>query len=165
MNLGSAVSRALLLCIVGSLVGCSRGGETRDSVAAPERDAAIRDVSQDAKWRARIAAHLQKHRDNSAIYQVDLDRVGDQDPLPIPGGLAEGVHVWLPGPTHLGLQGTDVDPNTITNYRGFSAVAFMAGEVTGSDGVTYDQFHDIRVFRGFYRGEDRALNYGTFAFI
>src|SRR5262245_23379531 len=60
------------------------------------------------------------------------------EPVPIPGGLDVGLHVWLPGPEELGFQGTDVEPNVITNFQGFAAIAFLAGEALGSDGQTYD---------------------------
>ena len=48
------------------------------------------------------------------------------DPKPIPGGIQipDGplIHVFAPGPVDLGFQGEDVEPNTITDFSGFSAM-------------------------------------------
>jgi hypothetical protein len=87
------------------------------------------------------------------------------EPVPIPGGLFPGVHTWVPGPTALGLQGEGVDPNTITHFQGFSAIAYIAGLATGSDGNLYEMFHDMRVYRGNYIAADGKVHRGTFAFI
>ena len=61
------------------------------------------------------------------------------DPKPIPGGFvpfpgAPFIHVFAPGPADLGFMGEDVEPNTITNFRGFSALAYIAGTATDADG-------------------------------
>jgi hypothetical protein len=90
----------------------------------------------------------------------------DADPLPLPGGLIPGVaQLWIPGPVDFGFQGTDVDPNTITNFQGFAAMAYLAGVTVGSDGVTYEQFHDMRLFQGNYVTADGTHHRGTFVFI
>ena len=85
--------------------------------------------------------------------------------MPIPGGLAPGLHLWLPGPVDQGFQGLDVEPNTITNFQGFAAIGYFLGVATGSDGEEYDMFHDIRVFDGNYVSADGTHHRGTFAFI
>ena len=97
-------------------------------------------------------------------------------PRPIPGGieLPDGstIHVWAPGPpdvtlpfTGATLGGEDVEPSTITDFEGFSAVAFHVGSVGGSDGVIYDLETDMRAFSGRYVGEDGEVHEGTFGFV
>jgi hypothetical protein len=61
------------------------------------------------------------------------------------------------------LQGFNVEPSTITDFMGFTALAYHAGTVTGSDGVTYNLEADIRVMEGEYIGEDGRRHEGTFA--
>jgi hypothetical protein len=97
-------------------------------------------------------------------------------PKPIPGGIqipgGPQIHVWAPGDPSVTLpfsgttlMGFDVDPNTITDFRGFSAVAFHAGTAVGSDGATYNLETDMRAFRGTYIAADGARQFGSFAFI
>jgi hypothetical protein len=97
-------------------------------------------------------------------------------PKPIPGGLTlpdgSQIHVWPPGDPSVTLpfsgrtlQGFDVDPSTITDFRGFSAVAFHAGTATGSDGKTYNVETDLRAFKGAYVAADGTRRFGSFAFI
>ena len=57
---------------------------------------------------------------------------GTSTPVPIPVGLAPGAWrrrfiIFAPGPVSLGLQGFDVELNGITNFRGFSALGYLAG--------------------------------------
>lgn len=96
-------------------------------------------------------------------------------PNPIPGGiqLAPGVviHVWGPGDptvtlpfTGITLQGLDVEPATITNFSGSTAVAFHVGSVRASDGRTYNLETDIRAFDGQYL-VDGAVHRGSFALV
>ncbi len=96
-------------------------------------------------------------------------------PNPIPGGieLAPGVviHVWGPGDptvtlpfTGITLQGLDVEPATITNFSGSTAVAFHVGSVRASDGKTYNLETDIRAFDGEYMA-DGAVHRGSFALV
>ena len=68
-----------------------------------------------------------------------------------------------PGPTDVTLpftggqlQGLDVEPTTIRDFNGFSAVAFHVGTATGSDGTRYDLETDMRAFRGHLHRQDRA---------
>ena len=63
------------------------------------------------------------------------------------------------------LQGFDVDPTTIGDFRGFSALAYHAGTATGSDGATYNLETDMRAFKGRYVDADGNKHFGTFAFI
>ena len=94
----------------------------------------------------------------------------DPAPVPIPGGFvpfpgAPFIHVFAPGPPDLGFMGEDVEPNTITNFRGFSALAYIAGTATDADGNTYTMLNDMRVFQGTYVSADGSVLHGTFAFI
>ena len=91
------------------------------------------------------------------------------DPKPIPGGIQipEGplIHVFAPGPVDLGFQGENVEPSTITDFNGFSAIAYIAGTATDADGNSYTMVNDMRVYRGTYVSEDGSVLQGTFAFI
>jgi hypothetical protein len=82
-------------------------------------------------------------------------------PTPIPGGLQLGpgfvIHVFAPGDpsvtlpfTGLTLQGFDVEPGTITDFKGSNAVAFHVGTAEGSDGRTFNVETDVRVMEGEY---------------
>jgi hypothetical protein len=96
-------------------------------------------------------------------------------PNPIPGGiqLAPGVviHVFAPGDpaitlpfSGVTLQGLDVEPTTITDFNGSSAVAFHVGTARARDGRTYNLETDIRAFEGEYVAGG-AVQRGSFAFI
>jgi len=67
--------------------------------------------------------------------------------------------------SHATLMGFDVEPGTITDRRGFSAVAYHAGAATGSDGATYNLETDIRAFAGTYVASDGVRRSGKFALI
>jgi hypothetical protein len=100
-------------------------------------------------------------------------------PKPIPGGLRLGlaapydfIHVFPPGPETIKLpftggmlQGLDVEPSTLTDFQGVSAVAFHVGEAKGSDGHTYNLETDIRVMDGKYVAVDGTTRHGSFALI
>jgi hypothetical protein len=88
-------------------------------------------------------------------------RRGSPAPNPIPGGIELGpgvvIHVFAPGDpsvtlpfTGVVLQGFDVEPSTITDFNGSSAVAFHVGSARASDGRTYNLETDIRAFEGEY---------------
>ena len=62
-------------------------------------------------------------------------------------------------------MGFDVDPSTITDFRGFSAAAFHVGSATGSDGATYNLETDLRAFRGTYVAAGGIRRFGKFALI
>jgi hypothetical protein len=97
-------------------------------------------------------------------------------PKPIPGGIqipgGPLLHVFLPGPedvtlpfTGSQLQGLDVEPSVITDYRGFTALAYVAGTATGSDGQRYNLEADMRAMEGDYVATDGTRQRGLFAFI
>jgi hypothetical protein len=96
-------------------------------------------------------------------------------PSPIPGGieLAPGVviHVFGPGDpsvtlpfTGITLQGFDVEPSTITDFKGSTAVAFHVGTARGNDGKTYNLETDIRAYEGEYVSEGK-VHHGSFALV
>jgi hypothetical protein len=92
------------------------------------------------------------------------------DPKPIPGGFvpfpgAPFIHVFAPGPVDLGFMGEDVEPNTITDFKGITALSYPLGTASDADGNTYVMFNDMRVFRGTYVSMDGSVLRGTFAFI
>ena len=91
------------------------------------------------------------------------------DPKPIPGGIQipDGplIHVFAPGPVDLGFQGENVEPNTITDFSGFSAMAYIEGTARDADGNSYTMVNVMRMYRGTYVSEDRSVLTGTFAFI
>jgi hypothetical protein len=97
-------------------------------------------------------------------------------PKPIPGGLPlpDGslIHVFAPGPvgvtlpyTGVQLQGLDVEPSVITDYSGFTALAFHVGTATDGDGTAYNLETDIRVLSGSYVAADGSHRGGVFGFI
>jgi hypothetical protein len=106
---------------------------------------------------------------------------GDDDraavpPKPIPGGIqipdGPQIHVWAPGDPSVTLpfsggtlMGFDVDPSTMTDFRGFSAVAFHAGTAIGGDGATYNLETDLRAYKGTYIAADGSRKLASFAFI
>jgi hypothetical protein len=87
------------------------------------------------------------------------------DPVPIPGGLAPTIHIFAPGPTGLGFQGLDVEPNGITNFNGFAALAYLSGTATDSKGNKFNLSSDMRLYRGEYISSDGTHHRGTFVFI
>jgi hypothetical protein len=97
-------------------------------------------------------------------------------PKPIPGGIqipkGPQIHVWQAGDPSVTLpfsgatlMGLDVEPSTITDRSGFSALAYHAGKATGSDGATYNLETDIRAFAGAYVDSDGVRRFGKFALI
>jgi hypothetical protein len=99
-------------------------------------------------------------------------------PKPIPGGVDSGdprvgfIHWWLPGPEGattpvLGLEamGLDVEPNTITDFKGWVAYAVLAGEAKAGDGATYPVEFDVRAMEGNYVAEDGSTHRAAFAFL
>ena len=111
----------------------------------------------------------------SAAHAHGLPRVLPA-PKPIPGGIqipgGPLLHAFLPGPpevtlpfTGAQLMGLDVEPSVITDYRGFTALAYLAGTATGSDGRQYNLEADMRAMEGTYVAEDGTRQRGLFAFI
>ena len=101
--------------------------------------------------------------------RADHERSRDAAPVPIPGGFQlPGVpllHVFAPGPAAIGFQGENVDPSTITDFHGFSALAYPGGSVTDAAGKTYDMWNDMLLFQGTYVGSDGKRHHGTFGFV
>ena len=68
--------------------------------------------------------------------------------------------------SHGPLQGLDVDPSVITDYKGFTALAYPVGTAHGSDGNLYDHEGDIRLFSGSYVPVgSTSPRHGTFALV
>jgi hypothetical protein len=97
-------------------------------------------------------------------------------PKPIPGGLqipgGPFIHVFLPGTpsvtlpfSGLQLMGLNVEPSTITDFRGSTAVAILVGSATGSDGKPYNLEADLRFYEGTYVAENGTRHEGTFGLI
>lgn len=89
--------------------------------------------------------------------------------LPIPG---TDFHIQAPGPPTLKLpfsgaipQGLNFDPSAITDFKGFSALAYPAGAARGSDGITYNLEGDMRFFTGKYKPAIGQVREGTFCFV
>jgi hypothetical protein len=81
------------------------------------------------------------------------------------------IHVFAPGDpavtlpfTGITLMGVDVEPSTITDFTGSSAVAYHVGTARASDGRTYNLETDIRAFEGHYV-VDGETRHGSFAFV
>ena len=101
------------------------------------------------------------------------------EPKPVPGGIDlselglappyDFIHQFSPGPegvvlpfTQVPLQGLNVEPSTITEFKGASALAYHVGKAKGSDGKTYNLETDIRVMEGRYVSVKGKRRHGTF---
>jgi len=82
-------------------------------------------------------------------------------PSPIPGGIDAPpvgfIHWFLPGPegavtpfAKIPGFGLDVEPSTITHFKGFTAFAILSGQAEDSDGTVYNVEYDVRVMQGEY---------------
>jgi len=83
-------------------------------------------------------------------------------PIPIPGGVAPGLHVFLPG--------HGAEPSTIFDFNGFIGIAAVQGTGTGTDtstGATTPLLFDTdsRFMKGVYVGVDGKKHRGTFGFV
>jgi hypothetical protein len=94
------------------------------------------------------------------------------EPKPILGGVdfPPFIHEFLPGPetitlpfTLATLQGLNVEPSTITDFKGVTVLAYHVGAATGHDGTKYNLETDIRVMQGEYVAENGKKREGTFA--
>jgi hypothetical protein len=87
-------------------------------------------------------------------------------PVPIPGGdtvpPVGPIHFFFPGPTSIGNDGIDIEPSSITNFKGFTGVAMLAGTATDANGKSFTLMSDIRVFQGEYVSADGKHHHGTF---
>jgi hypothetical protein len=111
------------------------------------------------------------------VSEADLDFLRHTPPpLPAPKPILGGVdfppfiHEFLPGPdtvtlpfTLATLQGLDVEPSTITDFKGVTVLAYHVGTATGHDGTPFDLETDIRVMQGEYVAENGERRQGTFA--
>lgn len=126
---------------------------------------------------SKAGADFGKHGHHHHGHACDLIPKGAA-PKPIPGGIDSEdenvgfIHWWLPGPTDattpiLGIPGfgLDVDPSTITDFEGVSALAVVAGTVRDGDGNPYDCEFDVRAMKGRYVGVDGVERKGAFAFL
>jgi hypothetical protein len=103
----------------------------------------------------------------------DSARTPLPQPKPISGGLAPGFHVWAPGPTSIilpfsgfRLQGPNYDPSVISDFKGFTALAYPAGSAHGSDGTKYNLEGDMRIYSGKYVPlNGGATREGMFGFV
>ena len=149
---------------MAALCGCSSAPTAPSAVATTERTTSpnLAGVSREMllKW---AALHNAWHQRMAATGAIALSPSGSLDPSPLPGGFAPGAHVFVPGPPEFGLQGLDVEPGTVTDFNGFSAVGYFAGTAVGSDGVTYDMLNDMRLQQGTYIAVDGSVRRGTFA--
>lgn len=117
-----------------------------------------------------------------AFAHDDDDHQTRPAPKPIPGGSDlsgfglvppyDFIHTFGPGQegivlpfTGVVLQGLNVEPGTITDFEGVSAVAYHVGRARGSDGHTYNLETDFRVMDGRYVAVDGSTRRGTFALI
>jgi hypothetical protein len=88
------------------------------------------------------------------------------NPVPIPIG-SFGFHVNAPA----FLDPIDADPSTITDFRGFTGLAYISGMVSRTDRRTHAKVElpflssDMRFMQGEYRGLDGRVRRGTFGFI
>jgi hypothetical protein len=117
-----------------------------------------------------------------ALAQADHNGHGEPlpEPKPIPGevdlselGLKppyDFIHEFLPGPkgmvlpfTKVVLEGLNVEPSTITDFDGATALAYHVGKAKGSDGKTYNLETDFRVMEGRYVSVEGRRRQGTFA--
>jgi len=120
----------------------------------------------------------------SSRAHAQANHIGHDEPLPepkpIPGeydlsdlGVEppyDFIHEFFPGPkdvvlpfTKVPLQGLNVEPSTITDFKGATALAYHVGKATGSDGKTYNLETDFRVMEGRYVSVEGTRREGTFA--
>jgi len=62
-------------------------------------------------------------------------------------------------------MGLEVEPSVMTDFRGFTALAYPAGTARGSDGKPYNLECDMRVFSGTYVATTGVRREGTFGFV
>jgi hypothetical protein len=88
------------------------------------------------------------------------------NPVPIPIG-SFGFHVNAP----IFVDPIDADPSTITDFQGFTGLAYISGMVSRTDRHTNAKvdlpflFSDMRFMEGEYQGFDGRIRRGTFGFI
>lgn len=97
---------------------------------------------------------------------------GSLVPVPIPGGtpaLGGEFHVFAPGPG--GLDPSDAEPATITDFNGFVGLAYLSGTVMQTNTTTGEVLvlpfvgSDMRFMTGVFRGTDGRVHQGAFALV
>jgi len=105
-------------------------------------------------WTPFVSAHEREHDHDPA------------NPVPLPIG-SFGFHVNAP----VFLDPVDADPSTITDFQGFTGLAYISGMVSRTDRRTQAKVElpflssDMRFMEGEYRGFDGRVRRGTFGFI
>jgi len=105
-------------------------------------------------WTPFVSAHEREHDHDPA------------NPVPLPIG-SFGFHVNA----HVFLDPVDADPSTITDFQGFTGLAYISGMVSRTDRRTQAKVElpflssDMRFMEGEYRGFDGRVRRGTFGFI
>jgi hypothetical protein len=127
---------------------------------------------------AGIATSFGRAEASEAGFDFRHRRKHSREPLPAPKPIPGGTqipdlplfHEFLPGPetitlpfTLVTLQGLNVEPSTITDFKGVTVLAYHAGSATGNDGTEYNLETDIRVMQGEYVAENGERREGTFA--
>jgi hypothetical protein len=105
------------------------------------------------------------------------DHADDSRPQPAPKPIqavfpGTDFHVLGPGPESIvlpfsqsPLMGLHVDPSVITDFSGFTALAYPVGTARGSDGKTYNLEGDMRLFSGTYVPASGGKRHGTFGLV
>jgi len=103
----------------------------------------------------------------------DHDSRPQQAPKPIPGVFpGTPFHVLAPGPKDVtlpfsgsGLFGLDVDPSVMTDFKGFTALAYPVGTATGHDGTRFNLEGDMRIYKGTFVSVAGQQREGTFGLV
>ena len=168
---------ALAPLFVACLAISGLGSRTQPVTAKPNVTAGALPsaITTEASGRAARQIHS-RHAHRVGRQSLLSGPPGSADPAPIPGGdFIPGfgtIHNFLSGPSDITfegvpLDGSDVEPGGITNFRGFTAQAYLEsdGGALGNDGVLYDFASDIRVMQGEYVSLDGTHHRGTFVVI
>ena len=95
---------------------------------------------------------------------------GSNDPVHIPGAtpfLGGAFHIFGPE----SIDPIDAEPSTITNFNGFTGLAYISGNVTQTNTKTHEVRSlpfvgsDMRFMKGAYRGTDGHVHHGAFALV
>ena len=73
--------------------------------------------------------------------------------------------MFAPGPASLGLGGFGIEPNTITDFRGTVALAYVTGQATDNMGHQYRMVNDMRIMTGEYVAADGLRRNGSFGIV
>ena len=75
------------------------------------------------------------------------------NPIPVPGGdvIPPLFNVFSPGVGPF-LDGTNAEPNIVTNFKGHVAMGYTLGSATDNKANQYAVITDIRVYQGDYIG-------------